>query len=307
MKVVALAGGIGASKFLTGLVEVLPAEEITIIVNTGDDFHWMGLYICPDLDTVTYTLAGLANPETGWGIRGDTFHGLERLQTLGCDTWFKLGDRDLATHIYRSQKIREGQTLAEVTGDIARQNGLRSSILPMTNNQVPTEIQTDQGILPFQEYFVRRRCQPRVQAFLFRTIENALPAPGVLEIVRSADAILVCPSNPFISIGPILAVPGIRDALHETDAKVVAITPIIAGQAIKGPTARMLGELGHEVSAVSVARMYRDFLDIFVLDQSDAALVPQVEKLGMEVRLAETLMTEHRSKIDLARNVIRMV
>jgi LPPG:FO 2-phospho-L-lactate transferase len=307
MKAVALAGGIGASKFLTGLVNVLAAEEVTIVVNTGDDFHWMGLYICPDLDTVTYTLAGLANPETGWGLQGDTFHGLDRLQVLGCDTWFKLGDRDLATHIYRSQRIREGKTLAQVTADIARRNGLRSSILPMTNKQVPTEIQTDEGILPFQEYFVRRRCQPRVEAFLFRGIENALPAPGVLEAIRSADVILVCPSNPFISIGPVLAVPGIREALHETDAKAVAITPIIAGRAVKGPTARMLDEMGHEVSAVSVARLYRDFLDLFVLDQHDATLRPEIEGLGIEVRLAETLMTDHRSKIELAHNVVRMV
>jgi LPPG:FO 2-phospho-L-lactate transferase len=307
MKAVALAGGIGASKFLAGLVAVLPPEQVTIIVNTGDDFQWMGLYICPDLDTVTYTLAGLANPETGWGILGDTFHALERLQILGCDTWFKLGDRDLATHIYRSQKIREGNTLAQVTGDISRKSGIRSVILPMTNSYVPTEIQTDEGTLAFQDYFVRRRCEPRVEAFLYRTIENSSAAPGVIEAVRAAEVVFICPSNPYISIGPILAVPGIREALHETNARIAAITPIIAGQAIKGPTARMLREMGQDVSAVSVARMYSDFVDLFVLDQRDAGLLPGVASLGLQVRLADTLMDDHRSKTDLARKVVEMV
>jgi LPPG:FO 2-phospho-L-lactate transferase len=307
MKAVALAGGIGASKFLAGLVAVLPPEQVTIIVNTGDDFQWMGLYICPDLDTVTYTLAGLANPETGWGILGDTFQALERLQILGCDTWFKLGDRDLATHIYRSQKIREGNTLAQVTGDISRKSGIRSVILPMTNSYVPTEIQTDEGTLAFQDYFVRRRCEPRVEAFLYRTIENASAAPGVIDAVRAAEVVFICPSNPYISIGPILAVPGIREALHETNARIAAITPIIAGQAIKGPTARMLREMGQDVSAVSVARMYSDFVDLFVLDQRDAGLLPGVASLGLQVRLADTLMDDHRSKTDLARKVVEMV
>ena len=307
MKAVALAGGIGASKFLAGLMAVLPPEQVTIIVNTGDDFQWMGLYICPDLDTVTYTLAGLANPETGWGILGDSFHALERLQTLGCDTWFKLGDRDLATHIYRSQKIREGNTLGQVTGDISRKSGIRSVILPMTNSYVPTEIQTDEGTLAFQDYFVRRRCEPRVKDFLFRTIEDATPAPGVLEAIGAAEAVFICPSNPYISIGPILAVPGIREALHETDARIVAITPIIAGRAIKGPTARMLSEMGQEVSALSVARMYSDFVDLFVLDERDAGLLPRVASLGLQVRLADTLMDDHQSKIDLARKVVEMV
>jgi LPPG:FO 2-phospho-L-lactate transferase len=307
MKAVALAGGIGASKFLTGLIAVLPPEQVTIIVNTGDDFQWMGLYICPDLDTVTYTLAGLANPVTGWGINADTFYALERLQTLGCDTWFKLGDRDLATHIYRSQKIREGNTLAEVTADISRKNGIRSAILPMTNRYVPTEIQTDEGTLAFQDYFVRRRCEPRVEAFFFRTIENASPAPGVLEAVRAAEVVFICPSNPYISIGPILAVPGIRQALHETNARVLAVTPIIAGRSIKGPTARMLREMGQDVSAVSVAGMYSDFVDLFVLDQRDAGLLPDVARLGLDVRVADTLMDDHPSKIDLARKVVEMV
>jgi LPPG:FO 2-phospho-L-lactate transferase len=307
MKTVALAGGVGASKFLAGLIAVLSPEQVTIIVNTGDDFQWMGLYICPDLDTVTYTLAGLANPQTGWGVLGDTFHALDRLQTLGCDTCFKLGDRDLATHIYRSQKIRDGNTLAQVTGDIAAKSGIRSAILPMTNSHVPTEIQTDEGTLAFQDYFVRRRCEPRVEDFSFCKIEDASPAPGVLEAVRAAEAVFICPSNPYISIGPILAVPGIRKALQEADARVVAITPIIAGQAIKGPTARMLREMGQEVSAVSVARMYRDFVDLFVLDRRDASLLTDVARLGLEVGLADTFMDDHRSKIDLARKIVEMV
>ncbi len=307
MRIAALAGGVGAAKFLSGLVEVFPAEDLTVVVNTGDDFQWMGLYICPDLDTLTYTLAGLAHPERGWGVRGDTFHTLTRLQELGCDTWFLLGDRDLATHIYRTAALLHGQSLNDVTHRICLANKIRATLLPMTNGPVPTRVHTDEGILPFQEYFVRRKCQPRVAGFTYSGAERASAAPGVLEALREAGIILICPSNPFISIAPILAVPGIRETLIRTTAKVIALTPIIAGKSVKGPAATMLEQLGHEVSAVSVARMYQDFLDVFVLDRRDAGLEPQIAAHGVTIHIADTLMDTHQRKVDLAREVLALI
>jgi len=303
MKIAALAGGVGAARVLSGLIEIIHPEELTIIVNTGDDFKWMGLYICPDLDTISYTLAGIANPETGWGLRDDTFRLLDRLSQLGCDTWFKLGDCDLATHIYRTHHLGEGFGLTAITRKICDALQIRAPILPMTDGSVPTIVRTDEGDLPFQEYFVRRKCTPRVTGFTFTAIEQAQPAPGVLESLQAANAILICPSNPFISIAPILAVPGIRDALRSSSARVVAVTPIIAGQAVKGPAARMLEQMGEEVSAVSVARMYQDFLDEFVLDCRDHELSPRIASLGMDVRLAATLMETREQKVQLARTI----
>ncbi len=307
MRIAALAGGVGAAKLLSGLVEVFPAEDLTVVVNTGDDFQWLGLYICPDLDTLTYTLAGLAHPERGWGVRGDTFHALARLQELGCDTWFLLGDCDLATHIYRTAALLRGQSLNDVTHRICLANKIRATLLPMTNSPVPTQVHTDEGILPFQEYFVRRKCEPRVAGFTYSGAERSHAAPGAFEALREAGAILICPSNPFISIAPILAVPGIRETLRNSTAKVIAITPIIAGKSVKGPAATMLEQLGHEVSAVSVARMYQEFLDVFVLDRRDADLEPQIAYLDIEVQVAETLMDTHERKVDLAREVLALI
>ena len=218
MKVVALAGGVGAAKFLSGLIEIVPPEDLTIIVNTGDDFLWMNLFICPDLDTVTYTLARLSNLETGWGVQGDTFRCLDRLQQIGCETWFRIGDLDLATHLFRTDRMRNGRSLSEVTREICARNGIQCRILPMTDSPVPTQIHTDQGVLAFQEYFVRRKCEPAVKGISFEGAELSRPAPGALEALVSAAAIIVCPSNPFISIGPILAVPGIRDAVRQAEA-----------------------------------------------------------------------------------------
>ena len=305
MKLVALAGGVGAAKFLSGLVRVLPPEVLTIIVNTGDDFRWQGLHISPDLDTIIYTLAGLSNPETGWGIQGDSFHCLARLKALGCDTWFQVGDRDLATHIYRTDRLRSGTSLTEVTYCLRRMNGVEARVLPMTDSFVPTQVHTDEGAMHLQEYFVRRKCEPRVTGFTFQGIEAAKPAPGVLEAIGAASTIIVCPSNPFISVNPILAVPGVRESLrHRT---VIAVSPIIAGRSIKGPTAVMLAQMGHEVSAVSVAEMYRDFADIFVLDHLDAALQTRVSSLGMKARIAATLIDSDEAKIALARSVLEMV
>jgi LPPG:FO 2-phospho-L-lactate transferase len=304
MKVVALAGGVGAAKFLSGLIEVVPAEDLTVVVNTGDDFRWMGLYVCPDLDTVTYTLAGLANSATGWGVHGDTFRCLERLQQLGGDYWFRIGDLDLATHLFRTDRLRMGCNLSEVTATICARHGIRCRILPMTDSPVPTLVHTDEGIFEFQDYFVRRTCVPRVNGFTFKGVEKSRPAPGVVEAFASADAVVVCPSNPFISIGPILAVPGIRDAILQTEATVVAVTPIVSGKAIKGPTATMLAQLGHEVSAAGVAALYADILGTFILDRSDEALLSRISDLGIAVRTAETLMDSAQARVELARDVL---
>jgi len=307
MKIVALAGGVGAAKLLSGLVRVVSPEELTVIVNTGDDFQWMGLYICPDIDTITYTLAGIENTETGWGVLEDTFHGLERLKQLGCDTWFRLGDRDLATHILRTHILQSGDKLSEATANICRRNGIRTTIIPMTNSFVPTLVQTNEGILSFQDYFVRRRWEPEVRGFVYQNCENSKPAPGLLDGLEQADAIIVCPSNPFISIAPILAIPGIENSLIRSKAKVLAISPIIAGRAIKGPVARMLGQLGMEVSAAGIAGIYGHLADIFILDNNDRTLVDQVSSLGMQAFIAQTLMDTLDSKIALAEKILEIV
>ena len=307
MRIAALAGGVGAAKFLSGLVEVVAPRDVTVVVNTGDDFEWHGLYVCPDLDTVVYTLAGLAHPETGWGVRGDTFQALGRLEELGCEAWFRIGDRDLATHVYRTERLRAGASLGEVTGALASRNRVASAVLPMSDAPVRTRVDTERGTLAFQDYFVRQRAEPRVSGFSFEGIDAATPAPGVLEALRDASAVIVCPSNPFISIGPILAVPGIREALRETEARVVAITPIVAGRALKGPTDRMLRDMGLEVSALAVARMYRDFAGTFVLDRRDGALAAAVGDLGIDARTAETVMDSPAARTALARSVLEML
>ncbi len=306
MRIAALAGGVGAARFLSGLVQVVPPENLTIIVNTGDDFEWMGLRVCPDLDTVTYTLGGLANPHTGWGVHDDSFRVLNRLKDLGCQDWFRIGDLDLATHIYRTRHLQEGMSLSEITRRIAERNGIRCRLIPMTDRAVPTMVDTDEGVLPFQEYFVNRQCSPRVTGFAFQGIEKAEPAPGVLELLRAADAVVVCPSNPFVSIGPILAVPGMRETLRRVPARIAAVTPVIAGQAVKGPTAAMLRQLGMKVSAAGVAELYRDFVDVFVLDRRDEELVPEITGLDLEVRLADTLMDTVEARVALARSVVEI-
>lgn len=304
LKVTAIAGGIGAAKFLSGLMDVLPPERITIIANTGDDIEICGLRICPDLDTVTYTLAGLINEETGWGVRGDTFQCLGWLARYGQVSWFNLGDRDLATHIYRTDQLRQSRSLSEVTDDIRRSLGVTSRILPMTDGYTPTWVLTDEGEMHLQEYFVRRHCEPRVKSIRFEGIESARPAPGVAEAILDADAVIICPSNPFISIGPILAVPGVRSAIRETRAEVAAITPIVAGKALKGPAADMLRDLGHEASAAGVAQIYGDLIDLFVLDDRDRLVAPSIERLGVTVRSTDTIMNTIEDKRRLARVVL---
>jgi LPPG:FO 2-phospho-L-lactate transferase len=306
-KITALAGGIGAAKFLLGLSRIFPPQNLTVIANTGDDLELYGLRISPDIDTLTYTLAGVINQATGWGLADDTFENLQWLARYNESVWFHLGDKDLATHIYRSNALRQGKTLTEVTRHIASSLGVSSTILPMTDAYTPTRVTTDEGELHFQEYFVRRRFEPRVLDIRFDNIETAKPASGVIEAIRQADAIIVCPSNPFISIGPILAVPGIRAALQQTQAAVIAITPIIAGQALKGPAADMLGDLGHEVSARGVAALYQDFVKVFVLDQTDQSLQQPIEDLGLRVAVMNTLMHTLEDKQQVAQQVLSLI
>ena len=307
MKVAALAGGVGAARLLSGLVAVMPQEDLTVIVNTGDDFRWHGLLVCPDIDTIIYTLAGIANPETGWGVEGDTFRCLERLSTLGLDPWFRIGDRDVATHIYRTNLLAGGLTLTSATEAIRKQNGIRASILPMTDSPVPTIVDTDEGTLEFQDYFVRRRCAPRVRGISFKDISGALPAPGVEEALADADAIIICPSNPFISIGPILAVPGIEEAIENSPATVAAVSPVIGGKAVKGPTAVMLSQLGHEVSPVGVAKIYSGLLDVFLVDEGDAAFAPGISAMGIETHASRILMDTPSASESLARTLLGLI
>lgn len=304
VKITALAGGVGAAKLLLGLSGVMRAEDITVVSNTGDDIEFFGLRVCPDIDTVLYTLAGVINEKTGWGIRDDSFESLRWMARYGGPSWFNLGDKDLATHIYRSDQLRQGRTLTEVTKHLAASLGVGATVLPMTDHYTPTRIVTDEGEMHFQEYFVRRRCELSVKAIRFDNIETATPAVGVLEAIREADAVLVCPSNPFISVGPILAVPGIRQALRETRATVIAVTPIVGGRALKGPAADMLRDLGHEVSALGVAKLYSDFADLFVLDEQDDGMAASIEAVGVRVKLMDTLMNSLEDKQRLAGEVL---
>ena len=298
--IVALAGGVGGSKLVLGFSRVLPPDQLSIIGNTGDDIELLGLRICPDLDTITYTLSGLVNPLTGWGIREDSFACLEAVAKLGAPTWFKLGDQDLATHLWRTLQLEQGHSLTQATANICRSLGVEQSLLPMTDSYVPTYVLTDQGELHLQEYLVREGCRPTIRGFKHLNMEKAQPAPGVADTIMAAKAVILCPSNPFISINPILAVPGLRKLLSGTQAPVIAVTPIVEGGAIKGPAAKMLQELGYPVSPVSIAQMYQDFLDCFVLDARDARLLEEIEALNIKVLTADTLMDSLEDKITLA-------
>jgi LPPG:FO 2-phospho-L-lactate transferase len=303
--IVALAGGVGAARFLDGLARVVPQRELFIIGNTGDDTEQHGLHISPDLDTVVYTLAGLDNRQHGWGLDGDTFHCLAALKRLGAQTWFQLGDSDLATNIFRTERLRAGQPLSAVTGAIAAALGLRATIVPMSDQRVRTLIQTQKGRLDFQTYFVRRRAQPTVLGVRFEGVSEAKPAPGVLNAIRHADGIVFCPSNPIISINPILAVPGVRRAIERRRSRAVAISPIVGGRALKGPAARMLRSLGMKVSALGVAELYRGLVDVFVLDHADAKFVDLVEAFGMRAVVTNTIMSGLAEKKALARVVVK--
>jgi LPPG:FO 2-phospho-L-lactate transferase len=302
--ITALAGGVGAARFLTGLVKLVNGKDLSIIVNTGDDIELFGLHISPDVDIVTYTLAGIVDEEKGWGIRGDTFHCLEALRKFNCEAWFNLGDKDLATHMLRTELLKSGFKLSDVTAKISRALGLNVTILPMTDGKFETRIVTGMGSLHFQEYLVKREAKDEVLDVEFLGAESANPAPGVVESIREAQLVIICPSNPIVSIGTILAVHGVRDAVKRTVAKKVAISPIIAGAPVKGPADKLMRGLGFEVSAYSVAKLYSDFLDTFILDAADSAERDKIEKLGIEVKVTNTLMKSLKDKIELARTVL---
>ena len=305
--IVVLAGGVGAAKLLLGLSHVMPPEQITIIGNTGDDTELFGLRICPDLDTIVYTLSGRVNPETGWGIRKDTFECLQALGGFGGETWFRLGDRDLATHLWRTHLLRQGLSLTEVTDRICKATGVRSRLLPMTNSYTPTRILTDLGDLHLQEYLVREQCRPKVREVRYFNVEQAQLAPGIEECILAADAVILAPSNPFISIGPILAIPGMKQVLSRTAAPVLAVTPIVGGRALKGPAATMLLELGYSASALGVARVYQGLVDVFVVDNKDMVLRGEIEVLGMKVNAADTVMSTFEDKTRLARHLLELL
>lgn len=288
--IVALAGGVGGAKLAQGLYLALPPDELAVIGNTADDFTHFGLRISPDLDTVLYTLSGLANPVQGWGVEGDTTRTLDLLKRYGAEDWFLIGDLDFATHIRRTQLLDAGQSLTEVTAALARGLGVRAALLPMCDEPVASIVETPDGPLAFQDYFVRRRHQDPVEAIRFDGIAAATVPAGVAAALATADAIVLCPSNPIVSLGPILAVPGFRELLTRAPGPKVAVSPIIGGRALKGPADQMLAGLGHDVSSLGVARLYQDFLDGLVLDEEDAALAPEIEALGMRVLVTRTIM-----------------
>jgi LPPG:FO 2-phospho-L-lactate transferase len=303
MKIVALAGGVGGAKLADGLAQILLPENLSIIVNTGDDFEHLSLFISPDLDTVCYTLAGLANSETGWGRRDETFQALENIQKLGGPGWFQLGDRDLGTHIERTRRLKDGQSLSQVTYAFCHAWGIQQAVLPMSDQSVRTIVATlEYGELAFQEYFVRRKCEPKVKGFRFVGIEQAAPTPGVLDAIDAADAIVICPSNPWVSIDPILAVAGIRSAL--ASKPVVAVSPIIGGKTVKGPAAKMSIELGIQPSALTVACHYREILSGFVLDTIDSDLE---KEFSIPTLTTNTLMKTRADRRRLAEDVLHLI
>jgi LPPG:FO 2-phospho-L-lactate transferase len=303
-KITALAGGVGASKLLLGLYEVMDPRDLTIIVNTGDDIVLHGLKISPDLDIVTYTLAGIVDTKKGWGFRGETFHTLKRLALYGRPNWFNLGDRDLATHIHRTAMLAEGKTLSQVADSIRTALGVKSRILPMSNDPVPTIIDSNEGPLHFQQYLVKRRAEPVVRGIRFAGIESTRPAPGVLEAIVTADRILICPSNPLISIGPILAVPQIREVLRAHRQKVFAVCPIVGGKSLKGPSDKMLAQLGHQSTALGVAKLCADFTGTLVIDPADKSQSAAISALGLKVAILPTVMKTRAHKRKLARALL---
>ena len=299
--IVTLAGGVGAARFLQGLIRVVPQDHVTVIGNVGDDTEFYGLHVSPDLDIVTYTLAGLVDPLKGWGFRDDTFQCQQMLQKYGCNTWFNLGDRDLATHIYRTQQLIRGRPLSAVTADIVSALGLNITLLPSTNDLLQTYVVSSTRKMHFQEYMVKLQTKPNVRRVLFKGVETAKPAPKVVQSIMKADGIIICPSNPIVSIGAILAIQGIRSALRDTQAPIVGINPIIAGKTVKGPADKLMKSLGYEPSAIGVARYYKDFLDTLIVDNVDRKLAPTIRSLGIKTVVTQTLMRSMRDKARLAR------
>ncbi|MCP8305141.1 MAG: 2-phospho-L-lactate transferase [archaeon] len=304
--ITALAGGVGAARFLEGLIRVAK-EDISIIVNTGDDVELYGLHISPDIDIVIYTLAGIVDDEKGWGIKGDTFHCLGELQKYGYETWFMLGDKDLATHIHRTILLRKGLKLSEITDRERIALGIKAKIIPMTDEKVETIVMTEKGEMHFQEYMVKRRTQEKVLQVKFKGVEKARPAPSVIDSIKKARKIIICPSNPIVSIGTILSIQEVRESLRDTKAKIIGISPLIAGKTVKGPADKLMSSLGMEVSAYGVAKLYSDFLDAFVIDLADENLKERIESLGVEVFVTDTIMRGLKEKIELAKFTLEVI
>ncbi|HYB40176.1 MAG TPA: 2-phospho-L-lactate transferase [Candidatus Methylomirabilis sp.] len=304
MKLVALAGGTGAAKFLRGLSRVMDPADLSVIVNTGDDAEIWGLHVSPDLDTVTYTLGGLIDAAKGWGVRDETFHALEHMARFGEPTWFTLGDRDLATHLHRTRLLREGRTLSEATRSIASSLGVTAALMPMSDRPVRTQLRGPDGWLDFQEYFVRDKAQVAVREVRYAGAESAAPAAGVLEAIHTARGVIVCPSNPVTSIGPILAVPGLAEALARTPATTLAITPIVGADAVSGPAGRLMATSGLPVSATGVAQAYASWLDVLVFDERDSAQASEIARLGVSPVTAQTVMARREDEVSLARRVL---
>jgi LPPG:FO 2-phospho-L-lactate transferase len=304
--VLALAGGVGGGKFCRGLAAVLPPEQLAIAVNTADDFVHLGLYISPDIDSVLYALADQNDLERGWGLAGETWNFMAALEQLGGETWFRLGDRDLATHVLRTEALAAGRTMSEVTALLANRLGIAHTVLPMTDNAVRSVVETDEGPLDFQDYFVRRQCQPRFRGVTFQGIINAEPSEGFRAALDRAQAVVITPSNPFVSIDPILALPGIKDALRQTRRPVVAVSPIIGGKAVKGPLDKMMRERGTEPSSLGVAQNYGSLVDGWVIDDVDRDLAPAIEALGCKVKLCNTMMRTLDDKSRLAHDAVEL-
>ncbi|PTB21782.1 2-phospho-L-lactate transferase [Trinickia symbiotica] len=303
---IAFSGGVGGAKLALGLARALPPDELLIVANTADDFDHLGLHICPDLDTITYTLCGRANRSLGWGVEGETWSCLNALSELGGPDWFRLGDRDIATHLYRTQRLREGARLSEVTAEMCAAFGIAQRLLPMSDDPVSTIVHTAEGELPFQDYFVRRRCEPRVTGFHFAGAERATMHPELRTVLDSPTlrAVIFCPSNPFVSIAPMLAIPGMEKVLRSIRAPIVAVSPIIGGKAVKGPAAKMMSELGMPISSLAVAQHYRDLITAFIVDETDSDEVACIRGLGLACEAMPTLMNGDDDKLRLARSVI---
>ncbi|MGI9270362.1 MAG: 2-phospho-L-lactate transferase [Woeseiaceae bacterium] len=305
-RVVALSGGIGGAKLAVGLSQVLQDGELLVIANTGDDFEHLGLHVSPDVDTLMYTLAGLNNPDTGWGRKEESWSFMAALEEIGGPTWFQLGDKDLALNLYRTNELRSGKQLSEITSGLAERYGIRDSIIPMTDDRVHTMIETDSGILPFQDYFVRQKCEPTVRGIRFEGVDNAKPAPAFVDLLQDAsiDAFVICPSNPYLSIDPIISIPGVRRALNESAAPVIAVSPVLGGESVKGPTSKIMREMGKPCSAIEVAAHYKGLLDGIIIDHRDAALSAEIESTGVAVDVSSIHMNSLQEKVNLARVAI---
>ena len=301
----ALAGGVGGAKLADGLAQVLPPGDLVVVVNTGDDFEHLGLHVSPDLDTVMYTLAGIANPATGWGVRDETWTSMAALERLGGPTWFRVGDRDLATHVIRTHRLASGDSLSSVTSYLCERLGARHSIVPMSDDPVRTLVRTATSTLEFQQYFVRERCEPQVVALEYRGADHARASEAFHAALNSTslDGVLICPSNPYLSIGPMLELPGVRAALRQC-RNVMAVSPIVAGKALKGPAAKIMSELGAQATALGVARYYQGVITTLVIDRADADLAPQIEALGIHVSVTDTVMNDRRERARLAADCV---